>query len=220
MSLINDALKKASHTHQQQVAAKAPAALQAVGAPPMQTADPKAAPGTSLLIPIVMIMVLLVGGGVVVALIVTKKTGTTVVQAPKVEPKIATPTVSTEPAKSLSVATAQVSPQQAPAIPQAVVVTQPPVAANPTASSPPAAEVSPVVAKPPVEVAVPVAPPAPTFPVIKLQGIFYKKANSTVMLNGKTVSEGGKIDGAVVSKIEPMSVTLEWNGETKVLELQ
>lgn len=63
--------------------------------------------------------------------------------------------------------------------------------------------------------------PAPaTFPALRLQGIFYRPTKPSVLINAKTLPIGGKVAGAQVIAITRDSVTLEWNGETKVLTLE
>jgi hypothetical protein len=63
-------------------------------------------------------------------------------------------------------------------------------------------------------------PDKPSFPTLRLQGIFYRARNPSVMLNSKTVSVGDKVAGAKVVAITRDSVTLQWNGETKVLTFE
>jgi hypothetical protein len=63
-------------------------------------------------------------------------------------------------------------------------------------------------------------PAKPTFPVVRLQGVFYRSTNPLVMINAKTLRIGEKIAGVKVVAIDRESVTLEWNGETKVLTLE
>ena len=65
-----------------------------------------------------------------------------------------------------------------------------------------------------------VEPAQPTFPAVRLQGIFYRTRNPSVMINFKTVSVGEKVANAKVVAITRNSVTLAWNGETKVLTLE
>ena len=66
-----------------------------------------------------------------------------------------------------------------------------------------------------------VAPVAPgAFPELKLQAIFYRLRNPTVLINGKTLGKGEEIEGARVSDIERLSVAVEWNGEKKTLKLE
>jgi hypothetical protein len=60
----------------------------------------------------------------------------------------------------------------------------------------------------------------PSFPSVRLQGIFYRSKNPSVMINSKSALVGDKIAGAKVVAITRDSVTLDWNGETKVLTLE
>jgi hypothetical protein len=60
------------------------------------------------------------------------------------------------------------------------------------------------------------APP----PAFKLQGIFYRPANPSAVVNARTVFVGDRIANAKVKAIDHQSVTLEVGGETKVLTLQ
>ena len=59
-------------------------------------------------------------------------------------------------------------------------------------------------------------PPPPTF---KLQGIFYRPSRPSAMVNSKTVFVGDKVGQAKVLAIGRDSVTLQSEGETKVLTL-
>jgi len=59
--------------------------------------------------------------------------------------------------------------------------------------------------------------PAPTF---KLQGIFYRLSRPSAMINSRTVFVGDKVGEAKVLAIGRESVTLDCQGETKVLTLQ
>jgi cytoskeletal protein RodZ len=68
------------------------------------------------------------------------------------------------------------------------------------------------------------APPAPTSTPIgwddlRLQGIFYRLNKPSAVLNGLTVFVGDQIGEARVRKIERMSVTVELQGQIKVLQL-
>jgi hypothetical protein len=60
------------------------------------------------------------------------------------------------------------------------------------------------------------APPS----AFKLQGIFYRPANPSAVVNARTVFVGDRIANAKVKAIDQQSVTLEVGGETKVLTLQ
>jgi hypothetical protein len=57
-------------------------------------------------------------------------------------------------------------------------------------------------------------------PIFKLQGIFYRPANPSAVVNSKSVFVGDRIGNAKVKAIDHQSVTLEVAGETKVLTLQ
>lgn len=77
-----------------------------------------------------------------------------------------------------------------------------------------------VVAAPPV-VAVSAAPgPPPKFPPLRLQSIFYRPSNPSVMINGRTLFRDDEIQGVIVAAINPSSVTLVLSGHTNVLTLR
>ncbi|MDB6025936.1 MAG: hypothetical protein JWM68_2159 [Verrucomicrobiales bacterium] len=203
MSLINDALKRAQAQQKQPASDGAKPHLAA--APPMQTAEQRRPASIPVLIPVLIIVILLIAGGVVTWQLLSKTSApvaANVVPIPKpVVPSVPAPIVVAP--KPLPVAEAPKIPAPVPETKVAVPVVAPPAQPQPA-----------------VVVAAPVIPAVPTFPAIKLQGIFFSKSNPTAMLNGKTLPVGGKVDGAIITKIESVSVTLEWNGETKTLELQ
>ena len=60
----------------------------------------------------------------------------------------------------------------------------------------------------------------PSFPELKLQGVFYRPANPSAMINAKSVYKGDRIDGARVIAIGRDTVTVEWKGQRKVLTIQ
>jgi cytoskeletal protein RodZ len=69
------------------------------------------------------------------------------------------------------------------------------------------------------------AAPAPVlmgtngFPVLKVQGIFFRAKNPAAVINTKTVFIGDQVSNARVVAITPDSVTIEFNGNRKVLSL-
>src|SRR4051812_28446487 len=65
-------------------------------------------------------------------------------------------------------------------------------------------------------VAAPLSPPAPTF---KLQGIFYKPVQPLAMVNGRTVGVGEKVLNGRITAIRRESVSVSVDGKTKVLTL-
>jgi hypothetical protein len=95
-----------------------------------------------------------------------------------------------------------------------------PKPAAPSQSSNDVVTVPPVVAAPTNTTGtVVVASSEPTFPELKLQGVFYRPSNPSAFINGKSVYRGDKIDNARVISIAKDSVTVECNGERKVLTM-
>jgi hypothetical protein len=64
------------------------------------------------------------------------------------------------------------------------------------------------------------APAGGQVPTLKLQAIFYRPANPSVMINGSTYFSGEEFKGLKVLAIEPQRVTVQWNGQTRVLTLR
>jgi hypothetical protein len=72
-----------------------------------------------------------------------------------------------------------------------------------------------------VAVAPPVKPVEGAWPgELKLMAIFFSKSNPLAMINGKTVGVGELIDGIRIAKIERDQVSVEWNGQVKVLVMK
>lgn len=107
-------------------------------------------------------------------------------------------------------------PAPAPAAHEAMpppVKTPPPQAAAPAPVPAPAPVVAPAPAPPPSA-----KPVVEAWPVeLKLMGIFFSKTNPRALINGKTLSEGDEINGIRVTKIEHDQVTVEWRGQVKEL---
>lgn len=61
---------------------------------------------------------------------------------------------------------------------------------------------------------------SPLPPTFKLQGIFFRPSNPSAVVNTKTVFVGDFINDAKVTSIDRQSVTLVYEGQTKVLTLQ
>jgi hypothetical protein len=190
MSLINDALKRASQSDR-----KRPA--QAALPRPMQPAAAPARARNSWLLAAIIVAVL---GFALAGLSFWKWWGAT------------HPVVATAPAQPVqSVQTIVESPP--PAAPKPVPIIQeapPPVAAAAPAPVPALAT--------PVIVAVPVPVVKPAWPIeLTAKAIFYSKIHPHALVNGRTVEPGDKIDGVLVTGIEPDRVVVEWNGEKKEL---
>ncbi len=57
------------------------------------------------------------------------------------------------------------------------------------------------------------------FPLLKVQGIFYSKSNPSVIIDRQLLRKGDEISGAKVVDIQPQSVTLEFEGQRRTLNL-
>ena len=72
------------------------------------------------------------------------------------------------------------------------------------------------------------APPAPAaasgapaqFPTLRLQGIYYRPENPSVMINGHTLYLNDTVQGVTVASIDTSSVTLVLSGRTNILTLR
>ena len=64
------------------------------------------------------------------------------------------------------------------------------------------------------------APVAEEFPTVKLQGLIWDPKRPSVVINGKSLFVGEKVDRVKVTAIDEESVTLTWNGQQRVLTLR
>lgn len=71
-----------------------------------------------------------------------------------------------------------------------------------------------------VERAQPETTAAPAEPAFRLQAIYYRFRNPSAVVNGKTVQVGDTVDGATILAIERTSVELEQNGKRSRISLQ
>jgi hypothetical protein len=55
---------------------------------------------------------------------------------------------------------------------------------------------------------------------VKVQGIFYRTTGSSVIINGKSLNCGERVNGVEVVDIGPASVTLAWGGEQKIFRVK
>jgi hypothetical protein len=55
---------------------------------------------------------------------------------------------------------------------------------------------------------------------LKVMGIFFSKTNPRALINGKTIEVGDLIDGIRITKIESDRVTVEWKGHEKELLME
>ena len=197
MSLINDALKRASQN-------KPPAAPSSEPERPLQPVEYTRRSGVPfLLVPVVLLVLGLAGWfffkGWQAQRAVNSLSPKLAVAARKLPPATPTNAVAQAPVQSASLKTN----------------TETNLSALPTEVKSPAPTA--------LTTNVPVAaaePAKPSFPAVRLQGIFYRLNRPSAMINSKTVSVGEKVANTKVLAINRDSVTLEWNGETKVLTLE
>lgn len=105
-------------------------------------------------------------------------------------------------------ATAKTNPAEAPA-----PSTAPAAVATPAQAAPVAVAAAPAVVN---EVrAAPVEPPS-----LKLQAIFFRMSHPTVVINGKTLARGESVDGVKVMEIRRNEVDVELNGQKQTLALR
>ncbi len=62
--------------------------------------------------------------------------------------------------------------------------------------------------------------PAPVFPSLRLQSVYYRSNNPLVMINGRMLAVNDQVQGVTVAAINPSSVTLVLSGRTNVLTLR
>jgi hypothetical protein len=75
-------------------------------------------------------------------------------------------------------------------------------------------------AKVEVKAVIPVTNQPPAFPRLKLEAIFFARTNPRALINGVTGEEGDEVAGMRVKRIEADKVTVEWNGQSKVIEMR
>jgi hypothetical protein len=103
-------------------------------------------------------------------------------------------------------------------VPSPVVPTNPSPTPAPHPAPPVVSTPSPVPAAPLTTAAPPAIPVK--FPSLRLQSIFYRPTNPSVMINGKTLFISDEIQGVTIADIRPASVTLVLSGQTNVLTLR
>jgi hypothetical protein len=220
MSLINDALRRASQTERN----RPRLAPTPMGMEPAPAA--RSSPLSVLLAAAVLVALLLAGWFFWQLRNARNNPGSAVVAAsiaPPVSPHVIPPPVAAP--KPLGVPPSGGSSRVI--SPPAVAPTSAPV--TPAAPANPAP--APVVVSAPPVVAPPVAPPTAlpsvagdtqiVWPVdLKLSAIFFSKTNPRVLINGNLYGTGDEIQGVVLKKIEKDKVTAEWNGHSKVLMME
>jgi hypothetical protein len=218
MSLINDAIKRANQANKDRQppgnpAAPSPAEMQTVET---SRSQPVGGSMTSMLLIAGIVVFVLLGGSLLFLSMSGNRSNEAPVQSPVVatEPPSPANTPVPEPGESLALTPAPMESPVADALQNPV---PPPSTTLPGQT---AAAVAPLTA-PPI-VGSPLAQPAGPrpFPELKLQGIYYRLRDPSVMINGQTLEIGDVVENARVIRIERKEVTLELDGQQKVLRLQ
>jgi hypothetical protein len=207
MSLINDALKRAS--------SQKPSAPPPSGGPPLQPFESSSERNP---LPIILCIVG-VGALLMSAAFWLKSRGTPsgtqqVAQQKAVERPfvVPTPLIDSKPILQNPVEHAAATLQKT------VERNGEPVAAPATNNTTVAATSTPVAATPapqPVKTE-PTPPPTPTF---RLQAIYFRMKGPTVVINGRTLSIGEEVDGARLVRIERTSAEIEYRGAREKLTM-
>jgi hypothetical protein len=100
-----------------------------------------------------------------------------------------------------------------PASPVMTVTSAPPVLAGTVTEMVTTEKTKPL----PVDARPSVSPAA--FPKLKLQGIYFRRTNPSVLINGRTLFVGDRVDGARVVNVDRQTVTMEFSGQTNLLTL-
>ena len=199
MSLINDALKRASQSEKERP--------REAGLPPAMQPVPESRRSVVPVVAGVAIVGLLAGAGWFVWRALPRRDSPVTAPAEasaKGSRRDAAATLEPAPVSTVASAKGGASgPIPAPA-PGPVVVTPPPE------TNPPAPPPVPAIAPAPL-------PAPPPFPELKLQGIFYSRNNPRATINGEIRRENEKIGEVRIVTISSNKVTVEWNGQTKDL---
>ena len=200
MSLINDALKQAGRTPK--TAAAAAASPAAGGLRPVDEA--RSGRGKPVVLPIVFCVVLAGAGWFIWQWWQTRGSGGFNLHGIVQSAKALLP--GAKPAAADPKAAATAPPAAGAAAPGA------------GASKPPGNFLTRVFNKQPAGGAEAAAKPG-GFPAIKVQGIYYRVGDSSVLINGRNLSEGDEIDGVTVAKIDRQTVTLSFQGQSREIKL-
>ncbi len=203
MSLINDALKRASQSDKNRPRDAAPP-------PVMLPAPERRTPSVPILLAIVVAVVILISLAMAAVLLwLVLPRSHNLASAPPQAASSESPTQMTNDKFSMTNSQSSLTPLVA-APPRDEIGGSTPAPLPIAASTNVAA--SPLPADP--------APEPPPFPELKLQAIFYSRANPRAVINGQSVGENGVISEVRIVAIAQNKVTVEWNGQTRDLKLQ
>lgn len=202
MSLINDALKRASQSERSRPKeGSAPGTML-----PARAARRSAIP--TLAVGAIIIVLTATAGWLAYVSIGARAPATEPAPAPARSPVLPAP----------SPVAATVVPKAAPA--PAAVPTVVMAAAAAALSAAPAVSNTTVASNVPSSPVTPIVPAAPPFPALKLQAILYNRTSPRIIINGETRGENEAIDGVMILKIQPDKVSVRWNGQSRELGLK
>ena len=245
MSLINDALKRANEAQKNRpTTGPLGAPLQPADAPPRRNTGGGGTNWSAILVPVIVVVLLALSFWFIRSGLQNKPAEQPIVAvtAPTPQPPmLPVPTVTPVPAPAPTTAPAPRAPEQPSTyvaksgikvstevvtreVPEPVFTPTPVKIEMPEPTPTVAATTTPApVAEPAPQPVVaktePVAPAKPSFPELKLQGIFYRLTNPTALISGKNMRVGDLVQGVKVTAIERSSVTLEFQNERKTLTL-
>ena len=207
MSLINDALRRASQSEKNRPQPVSTAS----GMEPVPATQGSRV--TAILILVVVVVLLLAGWFFWQWWNIQLRNDTSksviIAPVPTVSPPEAPPVASPPAPDSKPVVAAPANPAPVAVTAPAVAVAPPPVVVA-TPSVVPAPTVAPV-KTPPAAAPLPIVWPAE----LKVGAIFFSTTNPRVLISGNLYGLGDEIHGMVLKKIEKDRVTVEWNGHTK-----
>lgn len=228
MSLINDALKRAS-TNPKPAASIAAASEPAMVAVTAASLAAKPRQGTPVAMVAGMIALTLIAGWFFLKWREASSGQQTVQVASSTKPaptpatNVQTPPPATPVAKTS--APAATGAPKPPATPVAAVVRP---GAAPQAAAPAKVPAPAVAAAPPIVVPQPTVAPAAAqvknepqpMPELKLQAIVFRMKNPSALINGRHVEVGDDVSGARVTEIQRTTVIIEWQGQKTPLQMK
>ncbi|MBM3845394.1 MAG: hypothetical protein FJ405_03790 [Verrucomicrobia bacterium] len=123
---------------------------------------------------------------------------------PAPEPEPVSPVASSPPAP------ARPSPVSAPVVPAPSPIRTASAPSQPATAAPLPARTPPI----------PVSWAPAVFPALTLQGIYFRPANPSVVINSRTLHQGDEIAGARILAIDRKEVTVQWRNEVRVIGFQ
>jgi hypothetical protein len=214
MSLINDALRRASQSERGQTESPPPlpVGLRTADFTPLPPPVPLSPwPALLKLVGVVVLALCLVGGGGFLLHRAWAGHRPVVQTDRRSQPLVVSP--------SQGAPTQKAFPNPVTSNAPAALPTGPPPSNLSTASVPLVAAVpQPKVAPP--QTPEPLPPQPAKWPTLRLQGIFFRPPNSSVVINSKTLYQDDEIQGVRIAEIDSHGVTVTLGGQTNVLHLR